>query len=453
MKGQDAYMDTPIYSRLKAVSGADRVPFAMPGHKNSRGLAGDLVYLDMTELECGVDLLHESDEVKAANSLLRDFYGTRESFILTGGSTLAIRVMLSSVLRPGDTLLASSDCHKSVINTCAICGFRVRVIPVGFDTDMCVPLGIGDPEITEDVKAVLLTSPNYYGVVKDIKRAAEGCQAAGVPLLIDEAHGAHFRASELFPESAVSQGADMVCQSAHKTLNALTGAAYLHITGDGADPARVRKLIKTFASSSPSYPIAASADLARARLAETDYSGIAAMCRELIVRLERDTYIRVLRNDDITRLVLNFSEYDVTGFCVNKALSENYGIDCEMADLHNIILITTPENSQNDFDRLHAALVDITKKLRRENNTRIQSPPPATTATLSPSVFVRTELVSLDRAVGRTAATAVAAYPPGTAIIFPGEIIRRESIDYVRELIAAGVVPEGIYKGMAEVVI
>lgn len=446
-------METPIYSHLRALRGMDRVPFAMPGHKNSRGLRDDLMSLDMTETECGADLLHESDEVKAANRLLSDLYGTRRSFILTGGSTLAIQVMLATVLRPGDTLLASADCHKSVINTCALCGFRLRVIPVVFDPDMSVPLGIDDIEITGNVKAVLLTSPNYYGIVKDIKKAAEKCHAAGVPLLVDEAHGAHFKASGLFPESAVSQGADMVCHSAHKTLDALTGAAYLHITGEGIDPARVRKLLKSFASSSPSYPIAASADYARAQLAETDHSGIAAMCKELIGRIESDTDIRVLRNDDITRLVLNFSRYDTDGFYVNNILSQKYGIDCEMADLHNIILIATPENTQKDFDRLYNALVDITNMLPKREGISSLAPPPVMAGTVSPSAFAVTEQVPLSEAVGRTAAAAVAAYPPGTAVIFPGEVIRRESVEYIERLIAAGAEPEGIEKGMAEVVV
>ena len=430
----------------------DRAPFAMPGHKNSRGLTADLISLDMTETECGVDLLHESAEVKAANRLLGDLYGTRESFILTGGSTLAIQIMLATVLSPGDTLLASADCHKSVINTCALCGFRLRVLPVGYDPDMSVPLGIGDFGITEEVKAVLLTSPNYYGMVKDIKKAAQICHAAGVPLIVDEAHGAHFRADPLFPESAVSQGADMVCHSAHKTLNALTGAAYLHITGEGIDPARVRKLLKSFASSSPSYPIAASADYARACLERTEYGGIAAMCRELIARIERGTDIRALRNDDITRLVLNFSGYDTTGFYVNELLSGNYGIDCEMADLYNIVLIAAPQNTQSDFDRLYNALVDITKALTKRKRGAVLTPPPVMTGTAAPSAFVRTEHVPLREAIGRTAAAAVAAYPPGTAIIFPGEVIRRESVEYIERLMAAGAEPEGIEKGMAEVI-
>ena len=444
-------METPIYSRLKALSNMNRAPFAMPGHKN-RGLADDLISLDMTEIGCGVDLLHESDEVRAANRLLGDLYGTRESFILTGGSTLAIQVMLASVLSPGDTLLASADCHKSVINTCALCGFRLRVIPVGYDLDMDIPLGIGDFEITDDVRAVLLTSPNYYGIAKDIKRAAEKCHAAGVPLLVDEAHGAHFIAGEPFPESAASQGADMVCHSAHKTLDALTGAAYLHITGGGIDPLRVRRLLRSFASSSPSYPIAASADYARARLAGTDYGCVAAMCRELIERVGRGTDIRALGNDDITRLVLNLSEYDTTGYYVNNILSQKYGIDCEMTDLHNIILITTPENTRQDFDRLYSALVDITKTLSKRKKNGMPAPPPIMTGTVSPSAFWRTEHVPLGEAVGRTAAAAVAAYPPGTAIIFPGEVIRRESVEYIERLMAAGAEPEGIEKGMAEVI-
>ena len=445
-------MSTPIFSRLMEYAGSNRIPFAMPGHKNMRGINSGLFSFDVTELDATPDLLHESAEVREANRLLRETYGARESFILTGGSTAAVQIMLTSVLSPGDILLASADCHKSVINTCAICGFRLRLIPVEFDAEYGIPRGTGDFEIDDGIKAVLLTSPNYYGVVKDVAAAAGKCRAAGVPLLIDEAHGAHFAASDMFPETAVRLGADMVCQSAHKTLPALTGAAYLHICGR-IDPARVRRMMKGFCSSSPSYPIAASADIARAELMRTDYGAIAELSEAFTKRLEAKTRIRRVENDDITRIVLNFSAYDTTGFYVNKILSEKYSADCEMADLKNIVLILTPCNTEDDMTRLFDALIEIADRLSPALAKRNAYAYESYTGTVSPSFYVNTERVALSDAVGRVSAETVSAYPPGTAIILPGEIIRRESIDHVKALIAAGAEPEGIYDDKAEVVV
>ena len=273
-----------------------------------------------------------------------------------------------------------------------------------------------------------------------------------MPLLVDEAHGAHFAASEIFPETAVRLGADMVCQSAHKTLPALTGAAYLHVCGK-IDTARVRLMMKSFCSSSPSYPIAASADLARAELSNTDYSAIAELSKAFIKRLEEKTLIRRVENDDITRMVLNFSAYDTTGFYVNKVLAGKYRIDCEMADIQNIVLILTPYNTEDDLTRLFDALMKITYGLAPAKEKRYIPAFKSYPGTVSPSYYVNTERVALSDAVGRVSAETVSAYPPGTAIILPGEIIRRESIKYIRALIAAGAEPEGIYDDKVEVVV
>lgn len=450
-------METPIYTKLKEYHKKNRVPFAMPGHKNGRGLAADLKKCDVTELAATVDLHGKSPEVARANELLSELYGSDVSFIMTGGSTEGVQVMLSSVLRPGDTLLAGADCHTSVINTCALCGFRLRLVPIRYNEEFCVPTVNEDFEITPDIKAVIMTSPNYYGIAKDIKGIAEKCHAAGVPLLVDEAHGAHFGSpmfsgSGDFPRSAVRY-ADMVCQSAHKTLNALTGAAYLHVNEDVVDIKRVRRALASFGTSSPSYPIAASADIARAELEYADYGDIIEKCVDLEFDLEK-LDIKVLENDDVTRVVICFCDYELTGFEVARRLSEEYGIDVEMADMYNIVLIATPWNRTLDFVKLTNALGEIAKSAGKRSLEPQIIPPPVTDAVISPSCgwYAETELVPLEEAAGRIASMTITAYPPGTAIVVTGETIRNESIEYIKELIAAGAQLTGVSEGKAEVV-
>ncbi|MGN0181090.1 MAG: aminotransferase class I/II-fold pyridoxal phosphate-dependent enzyme [Candidatus Ornithomonoglobus sp.] len=447
-------METPIYTRLTDYHRKGRISFAMPGHKNMKGLAPKLLQCDVTELTATVDLHHECDTVKRADKLLTELYKTRESFILTCGSTAGIQTMLSSVLKPGDTVLAASDCHMSVINTCAICGFKLRFVPVDLDGEFLIPRDIQDFEITPDVKAVIITSPNYYGIVKDIKALAEKCHSAGILLLVDEAHGAHFIGSPDFPESAVSQGADMVCQSAHKTLNALTGAAYLHVCGDAIDIKRVKRALIAFQTSSPSYPIAASADAARAELAEARYGNIIDECRQFREAIGRATKIRVLDNDDITRIVLCFAEYEATGFKVGEMLSQHFGIDVEMSDYLNIVLIVTPWNTHNEFMQLFGALRDICEMLEpREKRAEIM-PPPVYTQPINQSEgwYAETETIAIDKAAGRISAAVITAYPPGTALIVTGAVITREQLDYIKTLKTAGAEITGLSGDGIEVV-
>ena len=208
------------------------------------------------------------------------------------------------------------------------------------DNNFSVPKGTGTlkKHLTDDIDAVIITSPNYYGICSDIKNTAEECHAKNIPLLVDEAHGAHFIASNLFPQTAVKY-ADAVCQSAHKTLNAMNGSSYLHINGDLIDRKRLEKSLYMFQSSSPSYVIASSADIARDELTDgAMWEKTYDMCKSFKEKIT-DTGIKVLENDDMTRLVLNFSNLDITGFDVDDILSNN-GIDIEMADFYCVYCCT-----------------------------------------------------------------------------------------------------------------
>lgn len=444
-------MNTPIYNKLKEYQEKQRIPFAMPGHKNGRGLVPELYKYDVTELISTLDLNGQSGDVEQANKLLAELYGADTSFILTCGSTLGVQAMLSSVLAPGDTLLAGTDCHMSVINTCAVCGFKIKLVPMRYNERFGVPTVNEAFDIYPDIKAVLMTSPNYYGIAKDTERLAAQCHAAGVPLLIDEAHGAHF-VSPRFPQTAVGH-ADMVCQSAHKTLNALTGAAYLHVNGDLVDINRVKRALRSFGTSSPSYPIAASADIARAELEAADHREIIKSCAELKEELER-LGLGVLENDDMTRVVINFNDYALSGFEVSEMLSEKFGIDVEMADLFNIVLIVTPYNNRSDLQKLIKACRVITEGAERKRTKTAFIPPAVTGDIISPSEgwYKKTERVPIDEAEGRIACAVVSSYPPGTAIIVTGETIRKESIEYIKSLIAAGAMLTGIKDNKVEVV-
>lgn len=439
-------MSAPLYKRLKSYADKNRISFAMPGHKNGRGLRTDLLSLDVTELDETENLHSGGEYVKSAQKLLSKLYGSDRSYILTGGSTAALQAMICSAVKPGETLLAGSDCHMSVINTCALLGIKIKLFPKEIDEEFCVPKHNVDLKkyLTEDIKAVIITSPNYYGICSDVKGIADMCHAINIPLLVDEAHGAHFVADSRFPDTAVKY-ADAVCQSAHKTLNAMNGAAYLHINGSFIDRYRLKKALSMFQSSSPSYVIAASADTAREEIANGEkWHETYNICTDFRERI-LETGIKALDNDDITRIVLNFSDFNMTGFEAGKLLSD-MGIDIEMADLINIVLIVTASNTREDLDKLHGALSRIISKDRKPGKKIRVSAPPICADTISPkeAFFAGRKEIGLTDSEGFVSGDSVMIYPPGIPIIYMGEKIRKEQIEYIEKMSAEGAEVKGI---------
>ena len=445
-------MNTPIYNRLEQYYKEDRVSFAMPGHKNGRGLRADFMCCDVTEMDKTVNLRADGDEViSEAQQLLSKLYGSDKSYIITCGSTAGIQAMLASALMPGDTLLVSGDCHMSVINTCALCGYRLKFIPATFDKETFIAV---DKENAADyirreykVDAVLVTSPNYYGICRDIEEIAAVCHEKDVPLLVDEAHGAHFIASSKLPESAIQCGADAVVNSAHKTLNALTGAAFLHVKSNLINKTRLNQALGMFQTSSPSYPIAASADMARAELEENDaWDVLVEDCRELRRILDGYSFMRVIDNDDPTRLVINFSVFDTSGYEIGKKLADEYGIDVEMSDIANIVLIITPSNTRRDLERLLSALDEIYESLTIRREPIAILPPPEHSEYIDPqrAFYARGKYVSTANSFGKIAAATITAYPPGIPIICMGEEITAGHVGYIRHLMNMGATFTGL---------
>ena len=452
-------MKAPIYEKLIEYHNKNRISFAMPGHKNGRGLPSGLINCDVTELDATDDLRRPREAVTEAQRLLAKLYGAQRSYILTGGSTAGIQAMLAAALSPGETLLAASDCHMSVINACALLGINLRFAQRGFDSEFNIPSG--EPEIGAaldkhgDIKAVLVTSPNYYGICADISALAKICRGRGIPLLVDEAHGAHFIADTRLPESAAAI-ADAVCQSAHKTLNALTGAAYLHINGDLTDRKRLENAIALFGTSSPSYVIAASADTARAELENGGgWKRACDLSAEFRRAVRGNTKIKVLENDDVTRIVLNFGAYETTGFAVNSELSEKYGVDAEMADLTNIVLIASPSNDAEDYAVLYDALRQITRGLKERITPLEIGQPPVCGGVIRPrdAVFGKSEKIRLEDCENRVSCRTVTAYPPGVPIICAGGVITRGQIEYIKRLDSFGAQITGTENGYTEVLL
>ena len=435
-----------ISEMLEKYKKLNRISFSMPGHKNGRGLANDWGMADVTELS-DTDSLHYSEgAVKSACEKISEIYFSDRSYIMVNGSTGGIFTMLASVCKRGDKILVSRLCHMSVINACVALG----ICPVFFnhriygEFSICGEADIYDlkEKLTEDIKAVLVTSPNYFGVVSDIATIADILKEKSIPLLVDEAHGAHFFVGGFFPENALLLGADMVVQSTHKTLNGLNQSALLHIKSDLVDCEKVEELLTFFQTSSPSYPIAASAENAVLEVAENNqkWEEIYRRCKELKERIKNKTDIKIPRKDDgffaldETRLVFNFSSYDICGYEVSEILRKDWNIDIEMADSENIVLIATPANSEADFDKIEKALFAIETNIKKADKTLKKNVIPEIKGLcVTPSVAFcsECEYIELEKSENKISVKTITVYPPGVPVLVPGMKINKECIEYL----------------------
>lgn len=442
-------METPIYDRLCAYKNKNKISFAMPSHKGAKGLCDNLFSLDVTELSDTVDLIHPDSATQKTLSRLSDIYSSEKSFIITCGSTLAIQVMICSTLKGGDTLLASSDCHTSVINICSILGINIRLIPKEYDKVSAIPTKT--PSVQDmlqkypDIKACLVTSPNYFGVCSEIKSLAKECHAHNIPLLVDEAHGAHFVASENLPKTAIELGADISCQSAHKTLNALTGASFLHIKSDIISPKKLEAVLCMLHTSSPSYPIVASAEIAINSLTADLWNKLFVLCKKIKQDIEQKTLVKFLKNDDATRLVACFDRYDISGFEISKILSEKYNIDVEMATPSSIVLIASPWNEESDFEKVAKSIIEIATNLKKKTTKREFFVPVHTDKLIKPRPFDSTKAISIDKSVSKICANTITVYPPGIPILYPGSQITQPAIDYILSAKKQGALITGLF--------
>ena len=443
-------METHIYNRLCAYKRENRISFAMPGHKGKEALQ-KLFELDVTELSNTIDLMHPDEAVTKSQKLLSKLYRSDESFILTCGSTIAIHAMLCAALKSGDTLLAASDCHMSVVNMCAIMGINIRLIPKEYDCTIPTKTKAISHYLQKypDIKACLVTSPNYFGVCSDIAELAKECHSHNIPLLVDEAHGAHFVASDKLPKTAIELGADISCQSAHKTLDALTGAAYLHIKSNLVSAERLHTALTMLHSSSPSYPIAASAELAFCKLDSSKWDKWCKICEETKSRIQKNTDIHFLNNDDCTRIVALFDKYESAGFEVAKILSDKYKIDVEMSTPTSVVLITTPSNTKNELEIFAAAVEEIVMQFNKSNSPVTTILPPYSDELIYPqkAFFASKISIPLQNSISHICADTVTVYPPGIPVLYPGSVITKEIVEYLTLAMDNNILVTGIING------
>ncbi|MDO5136501.1 MAG: aminotransferase class I/II-fold pyridoxal phosphate-dependent enzyme, partial [Eubacteriales bacterium] len=257
-----------LYKELEKYGKSDFYPFHMPGHKrNPSCVDGEFLFeRDITEISGFDDLHHPEGLLRDSMERLSDLYGTKESFFCVNGSTGALLSAISAGIQKGGRFLVARNCHKSVYHAIYLRDLSPIYLYPQTDPDLGINGGISPSHVekcleeNKGIQGIMITSPTYDGVVSDIEAIAKLAHKYGIPLIVDEAHGPHFRFSPYFPTSAVDLGADVVVQSFHKTLPSLTQTAVLHLCSDRVDREKIKRFLGMYQTSSPSYLLMASLD-------------------------------------------------------------------------------------------------------------------------------------------------------------------------------------------------
>lgn len=444
--------DTTLHRVLSSYSSLAPVRFHMPGHKGKLDSTEfeTLAPLDVTEISLTDDLSAPSGAIRQLEERFASLYNAKASLLLVNGSTTGNIAMLLS-LGIGKRILVARDSHKSVLSGAALAGHDLIDLFPDISTGRIIPEDVDIALSESKADAVFITSPTYYGVCSDVEAIAEIVHSHGAKLFVDCAHGAHFPFSQHLPCSPYSCDAWVV--SCHKTLNALTQSAVLNIGhSNEIDSATMRKYVSMVQSSSPSFLLMLSLENALENAGDWD-----GHCKRILnfrKRLSQINGVECICDDhqfDFTRLTLTVSGY--TGYEFSSVL-ESYGIYPEMADRYSVVLITTPSDPDEWYERLYSMLVLESNKRKASNTTKTRLAPCIAgmrRLSIREAVFHPSELLKLEDACGRIAAEAVGVYPPGIAVLFPGECITPEIVQYLTECIEYGAKLFGAINNMISV--
>lgn len=461
---------TPLFEALVKHAAKGSAGFHIPGHGQGKALPADLLALggqalfafDLTELP-GLDDLHNPQgPIARAQELAAAIYGADRSFFLVNGTSVGIQALLAA--QAGDReVIIPRNVHRSVLGGLVIAGADPVYVLPEIITEFGVDCGVPPERIRRalerhpDAGAVLAVCPNYYGVLSDLAGQSSVVHQADKPIWVDEAHGAHLRFHPALPPDAMAAGADAAVQSTHKLGGSLGQSSILHVREGIVDGDAVAAALRLLQTTSPSYLLMASLDLARRQMAlqgETLLGKALGLADTVRQRLSQVRYLRVLTGDDLpeghcgldtTKLVISVRELGLTGYQVKGLLAKRYGVFVEMADVGNIVAFISIGSTPGDCDLLVNALVDIAARDRLPARAALPGAPVAFIKRMKPreAWFSRSQKVPLTEARGRICAETVAVYPPGIPAVNPGEEITAEIYEYLRLVSGMGLPCQG----------
>ncbi|ETP70578.1 aminotransferase class I/II-fold pyridoxal phosphate-dependent enzyme [Planococcus glaciei] len=456
----------PLIDALTAFQQQQPISFHVPGHKNGElsalppEMRSALPY-DLTEVT-GLDDLHYPEEaIQEAQQLLAEAYGADQSFFLVNGSTVGNLAMVYAACQEGDTVIVQRNAHKSIFHALELAKARPVYVAPEWDEESLTASGVAFADITAAVMAypeaaaVILTYPNYYGMATaGLKETIAFCQSQGMAVLVDEAHGAHFQIGDPFPASALAYGANVVVQSAHKTLPAMTMGSFLHIQGDLVNREKIKKYLRMLQSSSPSYLIMASLDDARAFVqtySQPDIRYFKDKRKQFIRGLKSIPRLEVFESDDPLKLMLRVEGYN--GFQLKEQL-EKAGIHAELADPYQVLLIMPllKQIHAYPFAEVRKRVKEAIRELEQYPGDALAVKMPIQQAISVPDISYAQmdtetrEWIPYTASVGRISAGMVVPYPPGIPLIVPGEKWTLEKLEGLADYLATGAQIQGEHR-------
>ncbi|GAC91231.1 arginine decarboxylase [Anoxybacillus flavithermus NBRC 109594] len=467
--------ETPLFTGLLEHIKKNPIQFHIPGHKKGAGMdeqfrsfiGENALAIDLINIGPLDDLHQPKGMIKRAQELAAEAFGADYTFFSVQGTSGAIMTMVMSVAGPGDKIIVPRNVHKSVMSAIVFSGATPIFVHPEIDKELGISHGI-TPEAVEaalkqhpDAKGVLVINPTYFGIAGDLKRIVDIAHAYGVPVLVDEAHGVHIHFHEDLPLSAMQAGADMAATSVHKLGGSMTQSSILNVKEGLVSPKRVQAILSMLTTTSTSYLLLASLDVARKRLATQGHE-----LAEQAIRLANETRKQINDIDylycvgkeiigteatfdyDPTKLIISVKELGLTGYEVEKWLREHYNIEVELSDLYNILCIITPGDTEQETNILVEALRHLSNEFRHQaevgKKPEVLLPDiPILALTPRDAFYAETEVVPFDESAGRIIAEFVMVYPPGIPIFIPGEIITEENLNYIRKNIEVGLPVQG----------
>ena len=458
---------TPLIDALKACTTRSHAPFYTPGHKHGAGISPlltdligkDVFRADLTELAELDNLFTPQSVILAAQELAAEAFGAEKTWFLVNGSTCGIEAAILATCRMGEKIILPRNVHSSVISGLILSGAIPIFINPVYNSDLDIAYSI-TPEALKaalvqhpDTKAVLIVYPTYNGICGNLPAFVHLTHQYNIPLIVDEAHGAHFHFHSQLPISALTAGADLTVQSIHKTLGAMTQASMLHFQGKRIDIDRVNKALQLVQSTSPSFILLASLDAARQQMAihgEKLMSQTLDLAEEARIKINQiPGFSTPLINSkkspgfmdlDQTRLTVNVSKIKFTGFASEEILDKRFHVTPEFSSWQNLTFIISLGNTKTDIQKLIQGLnnlthvIPLTSECQPCNN--INDAIIASIMSISPreAFFANSEVIPIAETQERICAEIICPYPPGIPVLMPGEIITKSALEYLQEI-------------------
>ncbi len=471
---------TPIVEALQSWTQLPHGAFYTPGHKRGVGISSQLLGLlgeevfraDLPELPELDNLFSPSGVIAEAQVLAAEAFGAEKTWFLVNGSTCGILAAVLATVGQSEKIILPRNVHKSAIAALILSGAIPIFVSPEYDPDTDLAHSITPNAVAlalhqhPEAKAVLMVYPTYYGACGNVKAIAQLCHQHGIPLLVDEAHGAHLGFHPDLPASALSQGADLAVQSTHKVLGAMTQASMLHLQGNRIDPERISQALALVQSTSPSYLLLASLDAARQQVAlkgellMTNTLKLAERARRGVTEIEGLGVLECATTPgfmqlDQTRLTVNVMGLGVSGYEADELLVKT-GVVAELPSLQHVTFILSLGNTEADVEQLlqgFRELVTVTaagavdggesqQMLERWREELLHVHPSVflVPPMRSPreAYFAETEVIPIEQSDERICAEIICPYPPGIPALMPGEMINLSTLDYLQQVLALG---------------